>query len=75
MQTATAIITLLKAIPPTERIKVVEWIDKHRKEIGKENISSFDYKFVETVANDTLKDIWDNPEEDIWDKLYTKTND
>lgn len=23
-------------------------------------------------TNDTLKEIWDNPEEDFWDELYAK---
>ena len=27
---------------------------------------------MEAIANDSLKNIWDTPENDVWDKLYAE---
>jgi hypothetical protein len=68
MQTAPqtqALILLFKTMPPQTQKEFKEWISDHATE-------EEDKKFWLNANADAIEQIWNDPEEDIWDEIYKK---
>ena len=68
---AQALILLFKTMPKETQKEFVKWISESVK-VDESIEGQEDMQFWLNASSDTLEDIWNAPEEDIWDEIYQK---
>ena len=66
-----ALILLFKTMPPQTQKEFSEWITEHPNE-WEHATEEDDKKFWLNATSDAIEQIWNDPQEDIWDEIYKK---
>ena len=68
--TAQAVISLIEKLPPPDKKLVMEWLTKSNMPAETKPQVESDEAFWHKVSLQSMNQIWENADEDIWDDIY-----